>query len=220
MVLLRDAVRTFRLDTAESRWHSSPMTIILILAVALAGGVMIQSRWALLLPLAFGACVAVAIAATGRGLSDTRSRFLWWYPHWSCLEAKACGRVAVPKSFSKPGPTIRSSCESQLAVASVGRGTRLRQRPDDAPGNATGDRLTIRSERGLSGTTLPDLNRTTTVMGRSGEGFSSVAIRKATKTSRNRRARNTARFYCPSSSPCPATRLATSRSRLACRRQT
>ena len=52
------------------------MTIILILAVALAGGVMIQSRWALLLPLAFGACVAVAIAATGRGLSYTPIPFL------------------------------------------------------------------------------------------------------------------------------------------------
>ena len=52
------------------------MTIILILAVALAGGVMMQSRWALLLPLAFGASVAVAIAATGRGLSDTPIPFL------------------------------------------------------------------------------------------------------------------------------------------------
>ena len=69
------------------------------------------------------------------------------------------------------------------------RGARRCQRPDDGPGNATGDRLTIRAERGLSGTTLPDLNGTTTVMRGSGEGFSSVAIRKATKTSRNRSAR-------------------------------
>ena len=64
------------LDTAEIRWHSSPMTIILILALALVAGVMIQSRWALLLPVASGACVAVAIAATGHGLSDTPILFL------------------------------------------------------------------------------------------------------------------------------------------------
>jgi hypothetical protein len=53
-----------------------PMTIILILVVALAAGVTIQSRWALLLPVAFGACVAVAIDATGHGLSDTPIPFL------------------------------------------------------------------------------------------------------------------------------------------------
>jgi hypothetical protein len=64
------------LDTAEIRWHSSPMTIILILALALVAGVMIQSRWALLLPVASGACVAVAIAATGHGLTDTPILFL------------------------------------------------------------------------------------------------------------------------------------------------
>jgi hypothetical protein len=52
------------------------MTIILILAVALVCGVMIQSRWALLLPLGFGASVAIAIAATGHGLSDTPIPFL------------------------------------------------------------------------------------------------------------------------------------------------
>ena len=45
--------------------------IILILALALVAGVIIQSRWALLLPVASGACVAVAIAATGHGLTDT-----------------------------------------------------------------------------------------------------------------------------------------------------
>ena len=48
-----------------------PMTIMLILAVALAAGVIIPSRWALLLPLAFGAGVAVMIAATGHAMDDT-----------------------------------------------------------------------------------------------------------------------------------------------------
>ena len=52
------------------------MTIILILAIALAAGVIIQSRWALLLPLAFGACVAVAVAATGHAIGDTPIPFL------------------------------------------------------------------------------------------------------------------------------------------------
>ena len=52
------------------------MTIILILVIALAAGVIIQSRWALVLPLAFGACVAVALAVTGHGLSDTPIPFL------------------------------------------------------------------------------------------------------------------------------------------------
>ena len=52
------------------------MTIILILAVALAAGLVIQRRWALLLPLACGVGVAVAIVATGRGLSDTPIPFL------------------------------------------------------------------------------------------------------------------------------------------------
>ena len=66
----------FRLDMAEIQWQSSPMTIILILAVALAAGVIIQNRWALLLPLAFGACVAGAIAGAGHGLSDTPIPFL------------------------------------------------------------------------------------------------------------------------------------------------
>jgi hypothetical protein len=52
------------------------MTVVLILAVALLAGVTIQNRWALLLPLAFGACAALAITATGRGLGDTPIPFL------------------------------------------------------------------------------------------------------------------------------------------------
>jgi hypothetical protein len=52
------------------------MTIILILAVALVAGVIIQNRWALLLPLGIGACVALAIAATGHDLGDTPIPFL------------------------------------------------------------------------------------------------------------------------------------------------
>ncbi len=52
------------------------MTVVLILAVALACGVRIYSRWALLLPLVFGAGVAIAVAATGHGLGDTPIPFL------------------------------------------------------------------------------------------------------------------------------------------------
>jgi hypothetical protein len=52
------------------------MTIILILAAALVVGVFIRSRWALVLPFAIGACVALAIAAAGRGLGDTPIPFL------------------------------------------------------------------------------------------------------------------------------------------------
>jgi hypothetical protein len=52
------------------------MTIILIVAVALVAGAILPSRWALLLPLGIGACVAAAIAATGHGLSDTPIPFL------------------------------------------------------------------------------------------------------------------------------------------------
>ena len=52
------------------------MTIILVLAAALIAGVIVQSRWALLLPLAIGTCVASAIAATGHGLGDTPIPFL------------------------------------------------------------------------------------------------------------------------------------------------
>jgi hypothetical protein len=52
------------------------MTIILLLTVALVAGLIVRSRWALLLPLAIGTCVAVAIAATGHGLGDTPLPFL------------------------------------------------------------------------------------------------------------------------------------------------
>jgi hypothetical protein len=52
------------------------MTIILILAVALAAGLIVQSRWGLLLPLACGVGVAIAVAATGHGLDDTPIPFL------------------------------------------------------------------------------------------------------------------------------------------------
>jgi hypothetical protein len=52
------------------------MTIILLLVTALVAGTILQSRWALLLPLAFGAGVAFAIAATGHGLGDTPIPFL------------------------------------------------------------------------------------------------------------------------------------------------
>jgi len=52
------------------------MTIILILAVAVAAGVIIPSRWALLLPLAFGAGVAFAMAANGYAMNDTPIPFL------------------------------------------------------------------------------------------------------------------------------------------------
>jgi hypothetical protein len=52
------------------------MITIFILAVALVAGMILQSRWALLLPIAIGACVAVAMAATGHGLGDTPIPFL------------------------------------------------------------------------------------------------------------------------------------------------
>lgn len=52
------------------------MTIILLLTVALAAGVLVRSRWGLLLPLAIGTGVAVAMAATGHGLGDTPIPFL------------------------------------------------------------------------------------------------------------------------------------------------
>jgi len=64
------------LDRAESRWHSVHMTIILILTLALAAGVLIRSRWALLFPLAFGAAVAFALAAAGHAVDDTPIPFL------------------------------------------------------------------------------------------------------------------------------------------------
>ena len=52
------------------------MSIILILAVALATGMIIQNRWALLLPLACGTCLALAIVATGHSIRDTPIPFL------------------------------------------------------------------------------------------------------------------------------------------------
>jgi hypothetical protein len=52
------------------------MTIILILAAALGVGIVTQRRSVLLLPIAFGACIAGAIAARGHGLGDTPIPFL------------------------------------------------------------------------------------------------------------------------------------------------
>jgi hypothetical protein len=52
------------------------VTIILILAIALVAGVIIQSRWALLLPLGLGVGAAIVIAATGHALGDTPIPFL------------------------------------------------------------------------------------------------------------------------------------------------
>jgi len=68
--------QTLRLDTTGIWWQSSPMSIILILAAALVAGVISRSRWALLLPLGVGACVALVILARGHGLSDTPIPFL------------------------------------------------------------------------------------------------------------------------------------------------
>ena len=52
------------------------MTIILVLALALAAGALIRSRWALLLPLAIGGIVSLAIVASGHDLRDTPIPFL------------------------------------------------------------------------------------------------------------------------------------------------
>jgi len=52
------------------------MTIILLLAAALIAGVVLSTRWALLLPLGIGAGAALAIVAGGRGLGDTPIPFL------------------------------------------------------------------------------------------------------------------------------------------------
>jgi len=57
-------------------WQYSGMTIILLLMVALIAGVFLRTRWALLLPLAMGACAALAIVARGHGLGDTPIPFL------------------------------------------------------------------------------------------------------------------------------------------------
>jgi hypothetical protein len=52
------------------------MTIILVLALALVAGMLIRSRWALLLPLGIGVLAATTIAARGGGLGDTPLPFL------------------------------------------------------------------------------------------------------------------------------------------------
>jgi hypothetical protein len=52
------------------------MTIILVLAVALVVGMLVRSRWALLLPLGVGACTALAIVTSGHGLGDTPIPFM------------------------------------------------------------------------------------------------------------------------------------------------
>jgi hypothetical protein len=52
------------------------MTMILILAVALAFGVSIRSRWAVLLPVSVGVLWALALALTGHNLSDTPIPFV------------------------------------------------------------------------------------------------------------------------------------------------
>ncbi len=52
------------------------MTIILILVVALVAGMILKNRWALLLPLAVGACAAFVVASTGHSLNDTPIPFL------------------------------------------------------------------------------------------------------------------------------------------------
>lgn len=64
------------LDTAVIWWQSASMAIILMLAVALVAGIILRSRWALLLPLGVGASVALAIVASGHGLGDTPIPFL------------------------------------------------------------------------------------------------------------------------------------------------
>jgi len=52
------------------------MTIIVVLTMALVAGVVLRSRWALLLPLGIGSSVALAVAAGGHGLGDTPIPFL------------------------------------------------------------------------------------------------------------------------------------------------
>ena len=54
----------------------SLMTIILILAVALATGALVQNRWALLLPLGLGVSVVSALAASGHDIGVTPIPFL------------------------------------------------------------------------------------------------------------------------------------------------
>jgi hypothetical protein len=52
------------------------MIIILVLALAVVAGMLIRSRWALLLPLGIGALAALTIVARGGGLGDTPIPFL------------------------------------------------------------------------------------------------------------------------------------------------
>ena len=52
------------------------MIIILVLGLALAAGVLVRSRWGLLLPLGIGACAALTIVLRGGGLRDTPIPFL------------------------------------------------------------------------------------------------------------------------------------------------
>lgn len=69
-------MQPYPLDTSGIWWQSASMTIILILAVALVAGIILRSRWALLLPLGIGASIALAIVASGHGLRDTPIPFL------------------------------------------------------------------------------------------------------------------------------------------------
>ena len=74
------------------------MTIILILTLALAAGVFIQSRWALLFPLAFGAAVALARPPPDTPLTTRPFRSLWSCPRSSWSEAQGLrsrGRAQV-----------------------------------------------------------------------------------------------------------------------------
>jgi len=52
------------------------MTIIFVLALFLVAGVLIRSRWALLLPLGIGASIALTMVARGAGLGDTPIPFM------------------------------------------------------------------------------------------------------------------------------------------------
>jgi len=52
------------------------MTIILVLAIALVVGALVQNRWVLVLPLGIGAATALAMAATRHSLGDTPIPFL------------------------------------------------------------------------------------------------------------------------------------------------
>jgi len=72
------------------------MTMILVLAVALVAGVLVRSRWALLLPLGIGACVALAIVASGHGIGDTPIPFLVVV----CTLVMVGGQALRPRSVS------------------------------------------------------------------------------------------------------------------------